>query len=109
MAIPKPAPAVISHIAYINEIDDLSFLKDITGLVFADICSGREINKLVIAWQSAAYGNTNAFIDEAMMRKVLAESKESKRQKKSVDAILIRTPPVGKIYACINNNRKRER
>jgi ATPase family AAA domain-containing protein 3A/B len=45
--------------------------------------SGREINKLVIAWQSAAYGNANAFIDEAMMRKVLAESKESKRQKQS--------------------------
>jgi sugar/nucleoside kinase (ribokinase family) len=41
----QPEPAVISHIAYINEIDDLSFLKDITGLVFADICSGREINK----------------------------------------------------------------
>ena len=36
---------MISHIAYINEIDDLTFLKDITGLVFADICSGREINK----------------------------------------------------------------
>lgn len=45
--------------------------------------SGREINKLVIAWQSAAYGNANAFIDEAMMRRVLAESKESKRQKQS--------------------------
>ncbi len=43
--------------------------------------SGREINKLVIAWQSAAYGNVNAFLDEAMMRKVLAESKETKRQK----------------------------
>jgi len=41
----KPEPAVISHIAYVNEIDDLSFLKDVTGLVFADICSGREINK----------------------------------------------------------------
>jgi len=41
----KPAPAVISHIAYINEIDDLSFVKDVSGLVFADICSGREINK----------------------------------------------------------------
>ena len=41
----KPEPAVISHIAYINEIDDLSFLKDVSGLVFADICSGREINK----------------------------------------------------------------
>lgn len=43
--------------------------------------SGREINKLVIAWQAAAYGNVNAFIDESVMRKVLAESKESKRQK----------------------------
>jgi len=41
----KVQPALISHIAYINEIDDLSFLKGITGLVFADICSGREINK----------------------------------------------------------------
>ena len=41
----KIQPALISHIAYINEIDDLSFLKDMTGLIFADICSGREINK----------------------------------------------------------------
>ena len=38
-------PALISHIAYINEIDDLSFMKDMTGLIFADVCSGREINK----------------------------------------------------------------
>ena len=41
----KPAPALINHIAYINYISDLSFLKNMTGLIFADICSGREIDK----------------------------------------------------------------
>ena len=64
----------------LGEFDDTlihDFVKQTKGY------SGREINKLVIAWQSAAYGNANAFIDEAMMRKVLLESKESKKQKQS--------------------------
>ena len=39
-------PTVISHIAYVNYIDDLSFLEEMKAdLIFADICSGKEINK----------------------------------------------------------------
>lgn len=43
--------------------------------------SGREISKLAIAWQAAAYSTANATIDAEVLAKVLEESKESKRQK----------------------------
>lgn len=45
--------------------------------------SGREISKLAIAWQAAAYGTENATIDVTVLEKVLEESKDSKRQKMS--------------------------
>lgn len=45
--------------------------------------SGREISKLAIAWQAAAYGTVNATLDKELMFQVLAESIDSKRQKKS--------------------------
>lgn len=45
--------------------------------------SGREISKLAIAWQAAAYGTANATIDKALLEEVLAESKNSKKQKSS--------------------------
>ena len=45
--------------------------------------SGREISKLAIAWQAAAYGTANATIDKALLEQVLEESKSSKRQKSS--------------------------
>ena len=39
-------PTVISHIAYVNYIDDLSFLEEMKAdLIFADLCSGKEIDK----------------------------------------------------------------
>ena len=42
----KCEPSIISHIAYINYIDDLSFLENIkSNLIFADVCSGKEIDK----------------------------------------------------------------
>ena len=38
-----------SHIMYINELDDLSFIKDIKGIVSADICKGKELeNKNIL-------------------------------------------------------------
>ena len=43
--------------------------------------SGREISKLAIAWQAAAFGSDNATLDADMFISVLEESKESKRQK----------------------------
>ena len=43
--------------------------------------SGREISKLAIAWQAAAYGTANASIDKELFLKVLEENLESKRQK----------------------------
>eukprot|EP01038_Epipyxis_sp_PR26KG_P011538 gene11538-15455_t len=43
--------------------------------------SGREMSKLAIAWQAAAYGTENAIIDEKIFKQVLLEAKESKRQK----------------------------
>jgi ATPase family AAA domain-containing protein 3A/B len=45
--------------------------------------SGREISKLAIAWQAAAYGTENAVIDIPLLKDVLKDSKESKKQKLS--------------------------
>lgn len=64
--------------------------------------SGREISKLAIAWQAAAYGTTNATIDEEMLMMVLRESKSSKVQKlqwlghKQVDALTSDSSPTAK-------------
>jgi ATPase family AAA domain-containing protein 3A/B len=44
--------------------------------------SGREISKLVIAWQAAAYGTANATMTKELMLQVLQESIASKAQKK---------------------------
>ena len=43
--------------------------------------SGREISKLAIAWQAAAYGSADATIDAEMLRSVLRDSQDSKKQK----------------------------
>eukprot|EP01039_Chlorochromonas_danica_P006414 gene6414-7071_t len=43
--------------------------------------SGREISKLAIAWQAAAYGTADATIDKKLFMQVLEDSLESKRQK----------------------------
>ena len=45
--------------------------------------SGREISKLAIAWQAAAYGTENATIDAELLTQVLRESMHSKKQKLS--------------------------
>lgn len=45
--------------------------------------SGREISKLAIAWQAAAYGTENATIDRDLLAQVLRESQNSKKQKLS--------------------------
>jgi ATPase family AAA domain-containing protein 3A/B len=45
--------------------------------------SGREISKLAIAWQAAAYGTENATIDVDLLNLVLEESKNSKAQKQT--------------------------
>ena len=43
--------------------------------------SGREISKLVIAWQAAAYGTSEAKLDAFLCRQVLEEARSSKRKK----------------------------
>lgn len=45
--------------------------------------SGREISKLAIAWQAAAYGTTDAHLNGEMLLRVLDEQISSKRQKQS--------------------------
>lgn len=45
--------------------------------------SGREISKLAIAWQAAAYGTENATINIELMTQVLRESQSTKQQKSS--------------------------
>jgi len=75
----NPAPGS-KHIVVLDGVDDATlnaFAHATEGF------SGREISKLAIAWQAAAYGNENATIDDAMLAKVLEESKDSKRQKMS--------------------------
>mmetsp|Transcript_8523 Transcript_8523/g.14141 ORF Transcript_8523/g.14141 Transcript_8523/m.14141 type:complete len:584 (-) Transcript_8523:166-1917(-) len=43
--------------------------------------SGREISKLAIAWQAAAYGTVDATMSVELLEQVLMESKRSKEQK----------------------------
>ena len=45
--------------------------------------SGREISKLAIAWQAAAYGTEDASLNGEMLLTVLEEQLSSKRQKQS--------------------------
>lgn len=45
--------------------------------------SGREISKLAIAWQAAAYGTEKAVMDKELFLSVLQEMKNSKAQKRS--------------------------
>lgn len=45
--------------------------------------SGREISKLTIAWQAAAYGTNDAHLNGKMLLRVLDEQISSKRQKQS--------------------------
>jgi ATPase family AAA domain-containing protein 3A/B len=45
--------------------------------------SGREISKLAIAWQAAAYGTVDATLSADLMMQVLGETKSSKKQKQS--------------------------
>lgn len=45
--------------------------------------SGREISKLAIAWQAAAYGTVDAKINVELLREVLKDTQNSKRQKLS--------------------------
>lgn len=51
--------------------------------VATDGFSGREISKLAIAWQAAAYGTPNATIDKDLLSDVLRDSLNSKQQKRS--------------------------
>jgi ATPase family AAA domain-containing protein 3A/B len=44
--------------------------------------SGREISKLAIAWQAAAYGTENATMDAGLLNRVLEESLGSKKLKR---------------------------
>lgn len=37
-------PAKISHVAYLNELHDTSFIKDLQGATSADLCKGAEVN-----------------------------------------------------------------
>lgn len=57
--------------------------------------SGREISKLAIAWQAAAYGTETAVINAELLTQVLHESQHSKQQKVSwispVDALRLTT------------------
>jgi ATPase family AAA domain-containing protein 3A/B len=43
--------------------------------------SGREIAKLAIAWQAAAYGSTNAAFGPELLESVLAAHKDQKERK----------------------------
>ena len=45
--------------------------------------SGREISKLAIAWQAAAYGTDDAHLNDEILMQVLDEQISSKRQKES--------------------------
>jgi ATPase family AAA domain-containing protein 3A/B len=53
--------------------------------------SGREISKLAIAWQAAAYGTTNATLSAELLLQILQENIETKQKKQlwlSTDEII---------------------
>jgi ATPase family AAA domain-containing protein 3A/B len=43
--------------------------------------SGRELSKLVIAWQAAAYGTQDVVLTKELMTEVLGQAKSSKVRK----------------------------
>lgn len=47
---PETRVSRISHIAYINEIKDLSFIQNLRGIVCADVCSGSRIDSDVLEY-----------------------------------------------------------
>ena len=38
-------PSKISHIAYLNELENIDLIQDLSGFVTADICAGKKLNK----------------------------------------------------------------
>jgi hypothetical protein len=40
----KPQAADIHHVMYINELNDISFLKDLEGFITADVCNGAPLD-----------------------------------------------------------------
>lgn len=42
--VPVIHDAIISHVMYINELSDTSFIKNLKGYVTADVCNGKPIN-----------------------------------------------------------------
>ena len=58
--------------------------EDVQNIAAAtDGFSGREISKLAIAWQAAAYGTADAKLTKQMLHDVLLQQRISKNQKKS--------------------------
>lgn len=55
--------------------------------------SGREIAKLAIAWQAAAFGSTGTVFNPALMDEVLASHLKQKKQKQRWAARAVRTSP----------------
>ena len=45
---PRIQTAKIHHITYINEIDDLEFIKSLDGIVCADVCAGKPLRGDII-------------------------------------------------------------
>eukprot|EP00596_Hydrurales_sp_CCMP1899_P010126 CAMPEP_0119035308 /NCGR_PEP_ID=MMETSP1177-20130426/2241_1 /TAXON_ID=2985 /ORGANISM="Ochromonas sp, Strain CCMP1899" /LENGTH=565 /DNA_ID=CAMNT_0006993359 /DNA_START=86 /DNA_END=1780 /DNA_ORIENTATION=+ len=64
----------------VEGVDD-AVLRSVASLT--ENYSGREISKLAIAWQAAAYGTNNATLSSELLMQVLGESKESKFQKQN--------------------------
>lgn len=60
---------------------DESMLRAVASLT--ENYSGREISKLAIAWQAAAYGTDDATLSSELLMQVLHESKDSKIQKQN--------------------------
>lgn len=85
-------PATGSKPIVVNDVDE-EILKEFA--TSTEGYSGREISKLAIAWQAAAYGTEHAVIDAEMLRSVLEETKLSKKQKlgwlNPIDALRLTT------------------
>jgi len=73
------SPTQAAQITVDADIDE-SVIEGVVGRT--DGFSGREISKLAIAWQAAAYGTVNATLDRALLEEVLEVQLAQKKMKK---------------------------
>jgi len=61
-------PSRISHVLYLNELEDTSFLPNLRGIVSADLCKGRELDYNLLQYVDYLFvcrSNYHGMVDES--------------------------------------------